>query len=410
MPTTCTGPIDLSAEAGLEKNFKFLGVTLGGQVTASGDLGADVRQCAIDTTTISGAVKVGLTVFGEKEWPVLVFVVDYITPGAGDALQEALPSDLLSILGNVYIRGSLSGTFGAEAMTTSASSPWLQWHDIMFGGGPGIKAGYTWDQEELGTSLDLSLGLSGVASFASSPGRLVGNLSDLHFDNVTVTGEASMEYAIGGFGQKFPYTVQFTYSPNGVRSSAARLAPRPHIKKSVLYAIPHITAHDYARFQGAGKRQTFASSAARIPQSDIDGQNTITSVLATNVYTYTEPSLAVDPTSGNALLLSVYDDPTKPASQSKEIQFSRWNGSTWSVPALVTNDLYLNSAPQVAWTNSGTAVAVWQRINNILPISSTWDTTTANETEIATSTYDPASNTWSPVSLLTSNNVLDMSP
>lgn len=118
----------------------------------------------------------------------------------------------------------------------------------------------------------------------------------------------------------------------------------------------------------------------------------------------------MDPTSGNALLLSVYDDPTKPASQSKEIQFSRWNGSTWSVPALVTNDLYLNSAPQVAWTNSGTAVAVWQRINNILPISSTWDTTTANETEIATSTYDPASNTWSPVSLLTSNNVLDMSP
>lgn len=275
VPTTCTGPIDLSAEAGLEKSFKFLGVTLGGQVTASGDLGADVRQCAIDTTTISGAVKVGLTVFGEKKWPVLVFVVDYITPGAGDALQEALPSDLLSILGNVYIRGSLSGTFGAEAMTTSASSPWLQWHDIMFGGGPGIKAGYTWDQEELGTSLDLSLGLSGVASFASSPGRLVGNLSDLHFDNVTVTGEASMEYAIGGFGQKFPYTVQFTYSPNGVRSSAARLAPRPHIKKSVLYAIPHITAHDYARFQGAGKRQTFASFAARIPQSDIDGQNTL---------------------------------------------------------------------------------------------------------------------------------------
>jgi hypothetical protein len=45
-----------------------------------------------------------------------------------------------------------------------------------------------------------------------------------------------------------------------------------------------------------------------------------------------------------------------------------------------------------------------------LPITATWDVTTAKKIEIATSVYSPTTDLWTPVTLLTANTALDMEP
>ncbi|MCX7670673.1 MAG: hypothetical protein N2439_11450, partial [Anaerolineae bacterium] len=176
--------------------------------------------------------------------------------------------------------------------------------------------------------------------------------------------------------------------------------------------IGHAPGKDYAAFRAVpATRQAFARAAGGAREAlGLSATTVITSVLVSNVYTYTEPALAIQPTTGDALLLWVHDDANKPVGQAHEIAFSRWDGSAWRVPAAVTDDDKLDSAPQVAWAAGGEGVAVWQRLNDTLPITATFDVTTAQKIEIATAVYDPALGTWSPVSLLTDNAALDMTP
>ena len=176
--------------------------------------------------------------------------------------------------------------------------------------------------------------------------------------------------------------------------------------------IGHTPAKDYADFRSSpDKRQAFARDLDAIgAAAGLSATTAITSVLVSNVYTYTEPFLAVNPATDDALLLWVHDDLAKPVGQAQEIEFSRWDGSAWSTPAGVTNDNKLDGAPQVAWTGDGKGLAVWQRLNDTLPITATFDITTAKKIEIATATYDPVAGTWSPVALLTDNSALDMTP
>ncbi|MCZ7573429.1 MAG: SBBP repeat-containing protein [Ardenticatenaceae bacterium] len=176
--------------------------------------------------------------------------------------------------------------------------------------------------------------------------------------------------------------------------------------------IKHITTLDYARFRALPRTpQAFAAPApTRLQGTGIAAQTTVTSVLASNVYTYTEPALALNPATDQVLLLWVHDDVARPVGQSHEIAFSRWDGAAWSAPAGVTDDDRLDGAPQVAWAGDGRGVAVWQRLDDVLPITATFDITTANKIEIATASYDPTGGAWSPVSLLTSNNALDLTP
>ena len=137
--------------------------------------------------------------------------------------------------------------------------------------------------------------------------------------------------------------------------------------------------------------------------------STITSVLVSNVYTYTEPSLAMHPSTDHALLLWVHDDIARPVGQAQEINFSRWDGSAWSAPAGLTNDDLLDGAPRSPGSNRK-GLAVWHRLNDTLPITATWDITTAQRMEIATASFDLNPNIWSPVILLTDNSALDMTP
>jgi len=214
-----------------------------------------------------------------------------------------------------------------------------------------------------------------------------------------------------------------SYPPEPTSGVSARRIYAARNWQSTLRPIGHVAARNDDLFQAnRGTRQAFARPAARTrtrsgaartteAASTLTAtQVTTTSLLATNVYTYTEPSLAVDPATGHALLLWVYDDPAQPVGQSLHLYYSHWDGVAWSKPSALTNTPRMDGAPQVAWTRDGKAVAVWQRLNATVPATATWTADTASKFEIATATYDEATGTWSPTSLLTNNMALDVTP
>ena len=400
-PLKCTGPVKISAHVGADLSAKLLDITVGGELKGSGNLEAYSLQCQIPT--VSGSLRLDFKLYGRKDVPVLVFI-GYFSAGLAGQIAAALPKPVRDLLGVVYFLGSLNGFFSADA-TVIDVSPYLQWEGIRFGGGPGIEVGYRFNFDPLGVELKVYAGGSGTLSFFyPNPAR---DLSGLRPDRLTLRGElgylVKVFWATVSAGEIFR---EWRYPPQALQSISLGSDESPNWQ-----FIPHNTSSDYATFRAQlGMRQAFSRFTADLRLAGIATQTTVTSVLVSNVYTYTEPSLAVNTGNNNALLLWVHDDIAKPVGQSQEIYFSRWNGSAWSVPAGVTNDSHLDGAPQVAWTNDGRAVATWQRLNDTLSITATWDITTAKKIEIATATYNPANGTWSPVSLLTSNEALDAEP
>ena len=138
---------------------------------------------------------------------------------------------------------------------------------------------------------------------------------------------------------------------------------------------------------------------------------TVDGVLVSNVYTYTEPALALNPANDHVLLAWVHDDLSKQIGQSTEIAYSYWDGTAWRAPGRITDDTYPDGSPTLAWDGTGRGLALWQRLDDPnLPITATLDVTTTSKIEIAWSLYDPATDTWTPPAWLTRNSVLDQTP
>ncbi len=292
----------------------------------------------------------------------------------------------------------------------------------------GLEDGITLKEAQAGAELKLTVGarVDLFAAEAEVDGGLAGKI-DISYDRAD-NGNVRIAHAeADGFGDYRLRLLWFSTEGHGEwkllayppkSSTTARLLP-PRSPKPPLHIIGHAVGSPRETFRASGtSRQAFAepTTGARRSAVAITGASsgsavtTTTSILASAVYTYTEPALAVNPTSGDALLLWVHDDPSKVASQSKEIYYSRWHGGAWSPPASVTNDTQLDGAPQVVWTGDGKAVAVWQRLTDTLPATATLDAATAREVQIATATFDPVRGTWSPISLVTTNAALHTGP
>ncbi|MBI2864483.1 MAG: SBBP repeat-containing protein [Chloroflexi bacterium] len=403
LPVQCSDPLEISVMAGAEAKIEFTSIELGGELKGRGAIRAQSVQCEIPTA--QGSVRIDLKVWGQKNWPVLTIVGDFIFPGAGTAVEQALRSvgiDPQILGGGMYLQASLHGSFEANVNTVSRY-PYLEWQGTRIGVGPGIEGGYHWDLSVV--EVKVFLGADGTIEFYQ-PGALT-DLSNLRPDRVTVGGEGGYKIRVLFFEKDGKYRVEWTYPPRVGIMSPAIIAG----DDSGWHLIGHPANRNYAVFRAAAgaARQAFAPPDGTLRPSGVGARGTVTNVLVANIYTYTEPSLAVDPATGNALMLWVHDDIAKPVGQSHEIYFSRWDGSSWSAPSGATNDFLLDSAPRVAWA-SGQAVAVWQRLDESLPITATWDVTTAKKMEIATAAYNPSSGAWSPVSLLTNDGALDMVP
>lgn len=381
LPLKCASPAALTIEGGVQPKIELLSIELTGELRGTGTLEARAVDCEIPT--VNGNFRVDLKLAGQKNWPVLVFIIDFMDPGAGTALAAVVPHSLLDGLGDLYLQGNLKGYLTADVASLVDTATALEWRNTHLGGGPGIETGYRFNMP--GFEMRVYLGASGSADFWH-PAPLH-ELSNLTFDHIALTGEAGYKTRVTWFEQEKKVKVEWRYPP---ASTPAR------IDATNVPAAWHLPGHP----------PSSRSTPAMLQFNTLDAP----ALLATNVYTYTEPALAAHPATDNALLLWVHDDSAKPVGQAQELRFSRWNGTSWSTPAAITNDAYLDGAPQVTWDAAGNAVAVWQRLNTVLPGTATWDATIAKQIEIATATYNAASGAWSPVTLLTNNAALDIAP
>ena len=396
-PINCSAPFEMKARVGTEMNIEFTDIMLGGQVKVSGDIKSEA-VCVIQTAR--GKIEVEVKVYGRQDWSVLALVADFFAPGAGTGIREIERKAGIRLLGVLYLQAGMAGSLGSDVRTIN-TRPFLEWSNIRFGAGPTLEAGYNWNWQVL--EFKLFLGGSGKIEFLLP--RPSTTLSGLRADRFIFTGEAGYEARILWFSKEHKGQLSWTYPPQASSTALNVL----NVTETDWGLIAHPDTPNYASFQARpGTLQAFGATGASLQGVGVT-RNAITP-LVTSVYTYTEPTLALNPTTDNAMLLWVHDDIRKPVGQSHELNFSRWNGTAWSAPSAVTNDTVVDGNPQVAWDAAGNAVAVWSRMSEALPTTATWDEQTAKKLEIATATYNAATGVWSPPSLLTNNAALDMTP
>lgn len=129
---------------------------------------------------------------------------------------------------------------------------------------------------------------------------------------------------------------------------------------------------------------------------------TVETPIVAGVYSLSEPSLAVR-VDDHRTLLYLHDDPTKPLGQGMELMATQWTGTAWSPPTRLTNDRRLDFAPQIAYDGAGNAVAVWER-SYTDAITTGLTLEFIHSLDIATATWISATNTWSPISMLSHDN------
>jgi archaellum component FlaF (FlaF/FlaG flagellin family) len=71
------------------------------------------------------------------------------------------------------------------------------------------------------------------------------------------------------------------------------------------------------------------------------------------------PTPSVAATNDNGLLLFVYDDAEKPTGKHQEIYFARWNGSSWTAHAPLTDNMSPDIQPVAKIDSLGNEIAVW---------------------------------------------------
>ena len=406
-PFDCESDVKGYVSSSFGSKFKFVDA----DINASINLGIKGKREGCGIPDPSGFF--GVSVDGRKtllKKPFLV-VVSYINPGFGTTLDNTVRAFGLEgyagRLGEVYLDGKVKFSAEASINFTSSKAPYFEVSDIELEGGLGLELGYRTNIQEVlelrawvGADGSIKFGRKGVVSWPPTNG--------LTFDSIKLNGEIGAFIKVSAFGR----TITEREVKGGVEwkypRDARALADDPTIDGE-FRPISHPSARNYARFQAVrGTQQAFgvlqsSTSAVGMAQPTV-------SPLATNVYTYTEPTLAINPVNGNGMLLWVHDDINKPVGQSHELKFSLWNGTNWSAPANVTNDNVIDEAPQVTWDVAGNAVAVWSRMSEPMAADSTWNEQTAKKTEIGTATYSVASGTWSTPIKLTVNDALDMTP
>ena len=172
---------------------------------------------------------------------------------------------------------------------------------------------------------------------------------------------------------------------------------------------PEITImrHEYERF---GKYEVFTVEPIVSPRDSRIPESISQVTFASNVFPGASPVL-IPVGTGTEMLVWESQDSADPVLQSTDISWSIDTGAGWSTPATLVNDTQADLSPRIAETASGKVVAVWERIKVpafVTPINDVADLPLFyNELEIATAVFDPTTQTWGAISLLTNNNSFD---
>ena len=345
--------------------------------------------------------KIVLTLSYTEKYSVLILLKtgDMIAPPAGTVMYNAAKPFESQIMKYAYGYITLEFKLGGEGELNVRD---MEWRSLAVLGGAGVSIGL---RGEVKPVIDLGgeIGLEGQGKLFIIPANCV-------------------ELNVAGYGKLWVKTLVFERETEGRAEIKVTNRPGNASCEANLHAFAEAEAATEPRFEivawpatetpwrlpGGGYRGGYAQRPARTLQA-LAGHHAQEAVLLTNVFTYTQPALAPLP-GGQGVLLWTHDVLTRPLGQNTDIAYALWDGASWSAAGQVSDDSYLDNAPQVAQVGAR-AVAVWERINDpALPPTATLDVTTTRKFEIAAAIYDPQASTWSSPTLLSLNLALDYAP
>ena len=372
-------------EASGETGFDALGQALTGAIKGS----ASTAVTAESGMNVTDAA-IGLEVSGELKKKV--GVVDLI-PALKAAENWWGVGDVIKWFNKrAQVEGKVEPS--VEAKVTFASTP----------------AGWRWKGLEGGAGARLTLALiidlikNGLTATAYGGGEPTITLqvppAPSLLKEITAKLFAGIKVQIWKFETSFEAAYEWAYSPGGALELGAPIWTNPDGGQSWS-----IVPRSYAA-EGAASYSVFHANEPRAGTSAAGSQATGRTTIASNIYPYAAPAIAV--AGSQTLLLWTHDDVSRPQMQGEEIVYTINSGSTWSAPAGITADNLEDFAPQVAFDGFGHAVAVWERNKQVQTTASQLDAAYAGAFEIAFAVWDGES--WSAPAYLTSNAMLDHDP
>ncbi|MEM4724231.1 MAG: hypothetical protein QXP01_04400 [Candidatus Hadarchaeum sp.] len=385
------------------KGLSILDTEFTGDVYAFGRFG--LRNYELQSAAIGGGGEIEVSKEWRKSW-LVVLTFFGVPPYVTDALAE-LPyvGDFIANRAFVYWELSIRG--GADFGYQLKPHRRFDHLDFTFGGSTGFGARFDIEIVELKGYGAGGVDFTMLCVRNTAEDELTANL----FCDATGNLRAGVEAKALWWRRKYEWVWEGHW-PADTSTSSKDAKQHGPVADSGWHILGYGYEKPYAVFHKPlpGKTTPFSPQTFGVSPIGL-AAITASEVLVSNVYTYTEPSLALNPANDHALLLWVHDDTNKSLGQNFDLVYAYWDGSAWSTPTHVTDDTYPDGAPQVAWDSTGKGLAVWERLNDpALPITATLDTTTTQKIEIAWAQYDPASGTWSVPAWLTTNIALDHKP
>lgn len=417
---------NFSLDAGVTAKGKIASIDLKGEGKASVSLVALI-PCQPPIPAAKGSLDTTFGLTASRTYSIAEIVSVFGGLEAA-AVVDKIPSNIQDLLGTVKPYLGVDIGLEADANSTPDAPPGAPYYE--FGGGSG-QAGVTLGiivqvgPDDFNTTLTGSA--TGALHLVLPDGRR--DLHDLQFSGkVAADLNATVTVPIFGTQQLFdaPFTL-FNSDPASSQSSSPRAYRSQKMTRHIMVwtLVAHDRRHGHALWRALpAQAQAFAfhvhqahrstqirQSAAATSAASVAATTTMTSVLESQTYTYTVPSLAVDPHSGDALVAYVHDNPAKPVGQSHEVYYSHYHAATgtWTSPAniITSADLQQNELPQVAWTHDGSAIATWLRLDQDGPLTPTLTadqvTALATHVQIATAAYSSTTDRWTPPQFLTTN-------
>ncbi len=390
------------------KGLSILGTEFSGDLYLFGK--AQFDMFVLTPEAVGGGAKIEVSKSWERSWLALLYLIGIPDPTPALKAVPVVGEKVANFVSRIAMGWfKIKGRAGADLVYLLHPERRFDTLDLTLGTGSelGLKADIKVAEVRGNYGADLDATLLCLRNALEE-----GLDANLLCDGLTLKGGGAMEVKALGFKVpvlEFPSLEETWFEPSLALST---VSPSQSAAVGTWRLIEHIESPHYAKFEAAVLRpQAFSPSMpSRLAAPSLALRSTVTSLLVSSVYTYSEPALTVDPSSDEALLVWVHDDVARPVGQSHEIYFSRWDGDAWTVPEGVTDDTFLDGAPQVAYARDGGAVAVWERVNATLPVSATLDVTTTQKLEIVMSVYDPTLGVWSAAVHLTNNTVLDAKP
>ena len=369
---------------------------------------------------------IGMKISIDLERDILTLYLKEIVP----ALQWTTAFDVLRTVGidiNSVQKVTVFGKVAAElALSYNSFSP-LDFKETTLAIAPGVRLAYEPDLKfakakiyaggNFGGTFQLSPGIE----FQKVTGSMFGGMSFTTLGYVLFHGEyvfLNYEYPKPSVARAHSDLADnWVFLP--VRSDGLRPMSREH-----LLAGPEgfVAGEGDAQLDGFGMMSASppmgsisnpTANKARASSSPKDGDihktelQSASVTVCTNIFPGSSPALAT--MSNRLMLLSVRDNGSTNPISFTDIEFTLFDGTNWSSPAVIEENDRWEGNPKVVFDGNGDAVAIWERVSK--PHFDQVDISAmAQQLEIVYSRFDSKTRLWQSPEALTTNTVLDHAP